>query len=186
MHVFGAASGSNGVRGRNWYDESAPVPLIPNNHSHPAFADLFVRIDAGAREGLQQQVYASIRRGIFDGVLAPGGRLPSSRALAQELCVSRTTTLLAYEQLLAEGYLSARHGSGTFVARELPDNLPRRLAPLKAVSASHPLLSRRGAALASTPAPAKRLAGPPRPFRLGAPALDSFPFRVWAQHVNRR
>src|SRR5262245_16350649 len=186
MHVFGAASGSNGVRGRNWYDESAPVPLIPNNHSHPAFADLFVRIDAGAREGLQQQVYASIRRGIFDGVLAPGGRLPSSRALAQELCVSRTTTLLAYEQLLAEGYLAARHGSGTFVAEDLPDDLPQRIAPRRAARSRHPRMSRRGAVLAGAPRLARRLPGPPCAFRLGVPALDLFPIRLWSQIVGRR
>ena len=53
---------------------------------------------------------------ILGGTLVPGTRLPSSRALADDLSVSRTTTLLAYEQLLAEGYLAARRGSGTFVA----------------------------------------------------------------------
>ena len=86
---------------------------------------LFVRIDPRAREPLQTQIYASIRRAILDGVVRPGARLPSSRALAADLGISRTTTVLAFDQLAAEGYLTARSGSGTFVTRELPDDRPR-------------------------------------------------------------
>ena len=83
---------------------------------------LFVRLDSRLRQGLQQQIYAGIRRAILDRVVAPGARLPSSRALAVDLGVSRTTTLLAVQQLQAEGYLTARRGSGTSVAAELPDD----------------------------------------------------------------
>ena len=92
---------------------------------------LFVRIDPRAREPLQAQVCDSIRRAILDGVLHPGTRLPSSRALAADLGISRTTTVLAFDQLAAEGYLTAKSGSGTFVTLELPDDRPRpRVAPL--------------------------------------------------------
>jgi len=157
-----------------------------NNHSSGLAAGLLIRIDARAREGLQRQVYVAIRQAILDGVLAPGTRLPSSRALADDLSVSRTTTLLAYEQLLAEGYLAARRGSGTFVASELPDDLPRQLPVRRPATAKHPQLSRRGLALAATPGPARRMGGPPRPFRLGVPALDLFPLRLWSQLVARR
>src|SRR5688572_7417320 len=86
--------------------------------------DLLVSLDPRAPGGLQQQIYESIRRSILDGIARPGMRMPSSRALATELGVSRTTTLLAFEQLQAEGYLASRRGSGTFVAEELPDDLP--------------------------------------------------------------
>ena len=86
---------------------------------------LFLSIDPRSRQPLQAQIYSAIRAAILEGVLAPGASLQSSRALAADLRVSRTTTLLAYEQLTAEGYLSARRGSGTFVALELPDDLPR-------------------------------------------------------------
>jgi len=102
------------------------------------------------------------------------------------LNVSRTTTLLAYEQLLAEGYLTARHGSGTFIASELPDALPRRVLVPRPTRTRHPELSHRGAALVETPGPARRLTGPPRPFRLGAPALDLFPFHLWSRLVDRQ
>jgi GntR family transcriptional regulator / MocR family aminotransferase len=152
----------------------------------PARTDLLIRVDPRADGTLQQQLYAGIRRAILDGRLAPGTRLPSSRALAADLRVSRTTSLLALEQLLAEGYLSTRQRSGTYVAQELPDDIPRvgRIRP--APSAKHPPLSTRGAALADVPPAARRLAGPPRAFRLGTPAVDLFPVRLWSQLANRR
>ena len=78
-------------------------------------ASPFIHLDPRQPGGLQAQIYQSIRGAILDGTLAPGARLLSSRALADDLDVSRTTAILAYEQLTAEGYLTARHGSGTFV-----------------------------------------------------------------------
>src|SRR5262245_27899028 len=127
-------------------------------------------IDPSSREPLQQQIYRGLRRAILDGVLTPGTRLISSRALATELAVSRTTTLLAFDQLLAEGYVSARHGSGTFVARELPDDLPRVARVHSPSRGKLPSLSRQGMALASLPRVARRLGPSPRPFRRGVPA----------------
>jgi GntR family transcriptional regulator/MocR family aminotransferase len=145
-----------------------------------------IHLDAHARAGLQRQVYASVRRAVLDGVLEAGARLPSSRALADDLRVSRTTTLLAYEQLFAEGYLETRRGSGTFVAAPLPDDLPLTAPPRRTLRTSHPQLSARGTALAATPASAQRIGGPPRAFRLGVPALDRFPLPLWSQLVRRR
>src|SRR5262245_23812357 len=87
--------------------------------------DLLIRLDRRAGSALQRQIYSEIRRAVLDGVVQPGGRLPSSRALADDLAVSRTTTLLAFEQLTAEGYLVARRGSGPFVSHEPADALPR-------------------------------------------------------------
>ena len=147
-----------------------------------------IRLDTCGSEGLQRQVYGAVRRAILDGVLQPAARLPSSRALADDLRVSRTTTLLAFEQLIAEGYLETRRGSGTFVAEELPDVLPQQSSPRRLVRTKHPQPSRRGGLLAAAPGPAagSRLGGPPRAFRLGVPALDRFPLRLWSQLVSRR
>ena len=147
---------------------------------------LFVRLDSRLRQGLQQQIYASIRRAILDRVVAPGARMPSSRALAVDLGVSRTTTLLAVQQLQAEGYLTARRGSGTSVAVELPDDLLQRRGVALPSKARHPALSRRGAAVVASPHGAERLSGPPRAFRLGTPAVDLFPLSAWSRLVNRR
>jgi GntR family transcriptional regulator/MocR family aminotransferase len=149
-----------------------------------AITNLLIRLDG--QQPMQQQIYAQVRRAILDGVVAPGARLLSSRALAVELGISRTTTLLAYAQLTAEGYLTSQHGSGTFVARELPDDLPRVFVSRPTSKPRHPPVSSRGLALGNLSPPARRVGGPPRAFRIGVPALDRFPMRLWSQLVYRR
>ena len=67
---------------------------------------------------LQQQLYDQLR-GLIDGLrLSPGSRMPSSRMLAEQFAISRVTVLLAYERLIAEGYLVTLPAKGTFVARK--------------------------------------------------------------------
>src|SRR5688572_1867694 len=61
-------------------------------------------------------IESALRDAIRDGRLQPGARLPSSRDLAGQLGVARGTITAAYTQLVSEGYLLARHGSGTTVA----------------------------------------------------------------------
>jgi GntR family transcriptional regulator/MocR family aminotransferase len=100
--------------------------------------------------------------------------------LAAELGVSRTTTLLALEQLRSEGYITSRRGSGTFIAARLPDSVPPRVATLPRAIAGPPF-SRRGHLLSKLTAPDRRISGAARAFRLGTPALDLFPHRLWAQ-----
>src|SRR5207248_8366192 len=72
---------------------------------------------------LYRQLYGALRTAILSGALSAGEQLPSTRALAAAARVSRITVVLAYEQLLAEGYAAARRGSGTYVTAELA---PRR------------------------------------------------------------
>jgi len=70
---------------------------------------------------LYRQIYRAFRNDILTRSLTPGERVPSTRALADLLNVSRNTAVLAYEQLLAEGYLETRVGAaGTVVAPVLP------------------------------------------------------------------
>lgn len=151
----------------------------------PTARSLLIQIDPDARTGLQQQVYAGIRRAILDGTVPPGTRLPSSRALAMDLGISRTTAVLALDQLVAEGYLTARRAMGTFVVSELPDAVPEHRIERPRRPPRHPPVSTRGAQLGAA-TPSVRLGGPPRPFRLGVPALDLFPIRTWSQIVGRR
>ncbi|MFD7468988.1 MocR-like pyridoxine biosynthesis transcription factor PdxR [Streptomyces tendae] len=68
---------------------------------------------------LTSQIQLAVKREISEGVLRPGTRLPSSRALADDLRVSRSVVVEAYGQLIAEGYLEAVQGSGTRVAGHL-------------------------------------------------------------------
>jgi DNA-binding FadR family transcriptional regulator len=72
-------------------------------------------LDRTSREALHRQVAAALRRAIQGGELPPGAILPSTRALADALAVSRNTVVIAYEELTAEGVLVARTGSATRV-----------------------------------------------------------------------
>ncbi len=103
-----------------------------------------LHVSVSGRHDLAGQVYRQLRTAIVEGRLAGGTRLPSTRELAVQLGVSRKTTLDAFERLLAEGYLVARRGSGTFVASGL-QRLP-------AQRDAHEPAQLRMAALASRPA----------------------------------
>ncbi|WP_315987367.1 PLP-dependent aminotransferase family protein [Actinomadura sp. HBU206391] len=85
-------------------------------HIARARPGLPLAVDRAAVEPLSAQLVGQLRTAMRDGRLRAGERLPSSRALAGELGVSRTVVTAAYEQLYAEGWLEGRHGSGTFVA----------------------------------------------------------------------
>ena len=74
----------------------------------------------GARRPLAVQVAEAVRGATADGMLRPGERLPSTRDLAKRLGVSRSVTAAAYDQLLAEGWIEGRHGSGTYVTEVPP------------------------------------------------------------------
>src|SRR5438552_19011978 len=87
-------------------------------------------LDRRSGKPLYQQIYDSFRTRIIDGQLRPEQLVPSSRELARELQVSRLPVLNAYAQLIAEGYLESRAGSGTFVASSLPVAAKARSANL--------------------------------------------------------
>ncbi|MGH3358847.1 MAG: GntR family transcriptional regulator, partial [Nocardioidaceae bacterium] len=84
---------------------------------------LTLRVDRSRRTRLPAQLAEQIRERIRSGELREGARLPSSRAVAEGIGVSRAVAGAAYEQLVAEGWLAARRGSGTFVRRvDVPDS----------------------------------------------------------------
>jgi DNA-binding transcriptional regulator YhcF (GntR family) len=72
-----------------------------------------VALDIGGAAPLYRQVYQVLRNAIATGSVAPGSRLPSTRALASTLRVSRNTVLNAYEALSLEGWITGKTGSGT-------------------------------------------------------------------------
>ena len=149
-------------------------------------ATLHLPLDRNTGVPIFRQISDGLRRAILDGRLRPGQRIPSTRGLATDLGVSRLPVLSAYEQLLHEGYLVGRTGSGTFVSRNIPDDLLRSPAPR------------------ARPSPARRTGAPPRehaipnqpsptswrlplvPFQVGVPALDLFPHATWAKLVARQ
>ncbi len=86
-------------------------------------------LNRGGDRTLHAQIVEQLRRLILSGTAAGGVRLPSSRALAAELSVSRITVTQAYDQLSGEGYLEGRPGAGMFVAEDLPDVALQTPAP---------------------------------------------------------
>src|SRR4051794_27288826 len=85
--------------------------------------DIPISFQAGSATPLHRQLYSQLRQAILDGRLRPGQRLSSTRALAAQLSIARNTVADAYDQLLSEGYIEGRQGSGTFVAPTLPDDV---------------------------------------------------------------
>ncbi len=135
----------------------------------------------------QHAVFERLRQGILSGTLAPGQRLPPTRRLAEELGLARQTVVLAYERLAAEGYVRPAPGSGTYVARDLPDAAPPPARPAAAAAAP---LSRRGAALAAVPLAAGDQPGlapvvGPAVMVPGVPAADLFPRDAWFASSRR-
>jgi len=148
-------------------------------------ASLLLRVDRKTSAPLHAQIDQALRARILAGAVRPGTRLPSSRTLAAELGVARTTVLQALEALQAEGYLVAAPRSGVRVAPELPEEgfTP---APVGTGRASPPpRLSSAARTLASLGTGAPRLGSAPRPFRPGLPALDLFPTVLWSRLVTR-
>ncbi|MER7560230.1 PLP-dependent aminotransferase family protein [Nocardioides sp. NPDC126508] len=91
-----------------------------------------VTLDRRSREPLPAQLAGQVRSLVLSGTLGTGDRLPSSRALAADLGVSRAVTEQAYDQLTAEGWLEARRGSGTYVTTTHPSGAtprPTRVTP---------------------------------------------------------
>jgi GntR family transcriptional regulator/MocR family aminotransferase len=90
--------------------------------------EALVQLDRG-RPGLADQLIDALRDAIADGRLAPGTRIPSSRALAADLKLSRGVVVEAYEQLVAEGRLLSRQGAGTVVAELTREPVERPAEP---------------------------------------------------------
>jgi GntR family transcriptional regulator/MocR family aminotransferase len=145
---------------------------MPGAHI-PLTLDLPLALDRTVPTPMHQQLCEQLRRAILDGRLSSGTRLPSTRTLAQALGVSRTVTSAAYDELLAEGYLEGRQGSGTYVGKDLPPLPP----PTRLVQVSSPRWLGKGSFSAS--ACEESLASQAIAFQLGTPSLSSLPSRVW-------
>jgi GntR family transcriptional regulator / MocR family aminotransferase len=121
--------------------------------------ELLIRLRGDDRySGRRAQLESALRELVRDGTLPAGARLPSSRALAGDLEVSRRLVVEAYAQLLAEGYLVSRAGAGTYVAA--------------AAGATEPVAS---------PSPGRSLRFD---FFPGAPDLGSFPRSLWLRAMR--
>jgi len=123
-------------------------------------------LDPKAAEPFYRQIYDRFRSAIASGVLKPGDRIPSARALTKELGLARGTIEAAYALLAAEGYIQARGQAGTIVTPGLTQFIPKAGAAIE---------QDRRVAMSSF-RPDSIL-----PFQMGLPALDAFPRKIWAR-----
>ncbi|WP_420642499.1 PLP-dependent aminotransferase family protein [Candidatus Leptofilum sp.] len=152
-----------------------PQRTLPNT-----FYLSLVTVDPAAKRPLYRQIYQGLRDAITDGRLEANTKLPSTRDLAAIWGVSRNTLRNAFDQLIAEGYLEAAVGHGTFVveqrSRITPPPIPtERVRPI----------SRIGEALEPLGRSLNQILPGGTAFAIGAPGLDIFPYKVWNRFANR-
>ena len=123
--------------------------------------DLHLDLTAAGPAKRRAALEAALREAIRDGSLRPGVPLPSSRGLAEQLGVSRGTVTSAYGQLVDEGFLTSRPGSGTAVA-DVRDPKPPAASPHRFAAAR-----------------------PMHDLRPGSPDLAAFPLRGWTAATRR-
>jgi GntR family transcriptional regulator/MocR family aminotransferase len=145
-----------------------------------------ISLDFATRTPMYRQLYDWFRDAIVSGQLSPGQRVPSTRALAAELEISRLPVLSAFEQLHAEGYLQTQVGSGTMVSPSVPDEATRPTTPACKVPLRQesPRKISRLAAAALSVQPQQWL-NSLGAFRASLPAVDHFPIRIWSKLVAR-
>lgn len=141
-------------------------------------------LDNDSAVPLHQQLFLGLRQAILEKRLAPNVKLPSTRALARDLSVSRNTVISAYDQLLAEGYLQSKVGAGSFISDQLPEDL------LQSDPAAPPLISPPRKLPLSNYARSLTGGRPTHPyngvpFASGLPELEQFPFEEWARLLSR-
>src|SRR5271165_998650 len=145
-----------------------------------------IPIDRHSGRPLPRQVYDGFRAAILRGDLRPGQQVPSSRSLAAELRISRFPILDAYAQLLSEGYFESRTGSGTFISASLPDRLVQTERAdrdqRKGPAGARPLARRSALVPRFEETPWRQGWGA---FGVHQPALDQFPYELWARLVAR-
>lgn len=143
-------------------------------------------LDRGSGIPLYRQVYQQIREAVLTARLRPGAMLPPTRLLAQDLGVSRNTILLAYEQLIVEGYLVGRVGAGTRVTPTLEGRLLERYGQIPTErSEPRAVVSERCRALEEIPTPLPSGRGRGRAFTVGLSAGGEFPWQTWSRLTRR-
>jgi GntR family transcriptional regulator/MocR family aminotransferase len=144
---------------------------MPQSAVHPLWGTLALQRHAGI--SLQEQIVTFFRAAIADGRMRGGQRVPSSRQLAVECDVSRTTAVEVYQRLVAEGYFITRPGAGVFVADPPPERYE-----LAAPGTAPPATSLRDAAR-------KDGRNYLLPLAPGMPAIDQFPWATWARLTSQ-
>jgi len=147
---------------------------------------LSITIEHESPRPISTQLYVTLRDLMLSGGIAAGIRLPSSRTLARDLRVSRTTVIEAFDRLIAEGLVESRVGSGTFVSDVLSVERPQRPPGVVKARPTHkPSLSKAMDWAVDRFSDRPRLPYSPHAFVTALPAFDAFPMAQWARLVAK-
>jgi len=140
----------------------------------------FIRIDRNAGQTISNQLYEQLKNGIYEGMLRPLDRLPSSREMSLELKISRNIVSQVFEQLTMEGYFDTRTGAGTFISKNVEKvsysrRKPQPLPPKPAHTVARPY------GLNSVFEGHVSAHEPMVPFQQSIPLIAEFPFASWAR-----
>ncbi len=147
-------------------------------------------LDPASGPPLYRQLYLQLRDAMLVGAIPAGSRLPSTRAMAEDLGLSRNTVGAAFERLVDAGFVESRVGDGSYVSAALAEGWggedkatldPGENAPSPPKESRR--LSRRGRDIAGSRLGLDPLG--PRPFSVGVPALDAFPLATWQRLASR-
>jgi GntR family transcriptional regulator/MocR family aminotransferase len=143
-----------------------------------------LNINSSSSVPLYKQLYNIFRQSILEGKYSPGQKLPGTRSLAAALNISRNTAVLAFEQLLIEGYIKGKIGSGTFV-NEIPDNILNIKENINRKKSEQKIATNLISQLGS-PGLVRRNISIEKiiPFQNGLPSLDEFPIKIWLKLNN--
>ena len=144
---------------------------MPQPSVHSLWGSL--ALDRHSHVSLQDQIAHFFRSAIADGRVRAGRRVSSSRQLATEFGVSRTTAVEAYERLVAEGYLVTRPGAGLFIADPPPEQFALKASGRATSTAMHPDFMRLD------------MRNYQLPLAPGMPAIDKFPWSTWARLTSQ-
>lgn len=121
----------------------------------------YINLDRESKISLSKQLYTYYKEVILNGNLKSKDKLPSTRELSRDLNVARNVVLDCYEQLIAEGYIYTRSGSGTFVSEGVNYQQMKRKIDLHAITIENVI---------------EKIS-----FRSGIPDLDHIPIKKWVQ-----
>lgn len=145
------------------------------------------QLDLDSDTPLYKQLYNLIREAILSRRLKGNQKLPGTRTLSRELKISRNTVVLAFEQLMIEGYITGKIGAGTYVTNDIPDNLLK----------SKEIGSKNKNKIKFSKSDLGKKFDPPEliyrnisydeivPFQNGLPSLEDFPFNEWLKIINK-
>jgi GntR family transcriptional regulator / MocR family aminotransferase len=144
----------------------------------PQILVTFISVDKKQGKTIHHQLYEQLKNGIYAGMLRPGDRMPSTRELGKELKVSRNGVLQVFEQLMMEGFLETKTGSGTFVSKNV-GKIQRSKKAITQPTQKHEPISTRPYGLNNAFKGHVSSLELMRPFQASVPLLPEFPFAAW-------